>query len=408
MTIQQKMISMQVDIIFNRSEETTLKEYTMLAYDADLELFRDNFKRFMSENIAPHYEKWEKEGLMPRSVWSLLGENGYLCVDVPEEYGGYGVPTEYSLMLVEESARAGYGALSTAISCHSEIAAPYILHIASEAQKQHWLPKMVSGEVVGAIGMTEPGAGSDLQGMRSSAILNGDHYLLNGSKTFISNGQHADLVVLAAKTDPQARAKGVSLLLVDTHLEGFKKGTNLDKIGLHSQDTSELFFDNVKVPANQLLGNPGQGFAYLMQELPRERTAIAATALGAIRGAIDITTKYVQERQAFGQKIGSFQNTRFVLAQAKIDELATAAFYNQNLALYKVSKLDVETAAALKSFSTDMQMKIIDSLLQLFGGYGYMTEYPISRFFVDARIQRIYGGTNEIMKEIVARGIIGR
>jgi acyl-CoA dehydrogenase len=380
----------------------------MLAYDADLELFRDNFKRFMNEHVAPHYEQWEKEGLMPRSVWSLLGENGYLCVDVPEEYGGYGVPTEYSLMLVEESARAGYGALSTAISCHSEIAAPYILHIANEEQKQHWLPKMVSGEVVGAIGMTEPGAGSDLQGMRSSAILNGDHYLLNGSKTFISNGQHADLVVLAAKTDPQARAKGVSLLLVDTHLEGFKKGTNLDKIGLHSQDTSELFFDNVKVPANQLLGNPGQGFAYLMQELPRERTAIAATALGAIRGAIDVTTQYVKERQAFGQAIASFQNTRFVMAQAKIDELATAAFYNQNLALYKEAKLDVETAAALKSFSTDMQMKVIDNLLQLFGGYGYMTEYPISRFFVDARIQRIYGGTNEIMKEIVARGILGR
>lgn len=380
----------------------------MLAYDADLELFRDNFKRFMNEHVAPHYEQWEKEGLMPRSVWSLLGENGYLCVDVPEEYGGYGVPTEYSLMLVEESARAGYGALSTAISCHSEIAAPYILHIANEEQKQHWLPKMVSGEVVGAIGMTEPGAGSDLQGMRSSAIFNGDHYLLNGSKTFISNGQHADLVVLAAKTDPQARAKGVSLLLVDTHLEGFKKGTNLDKIGLHSQDTSELFFDNVKVPASQLLGNPGQGFAYLMQELPRERTAIAATALGAIRGAIDVTTQYVKERQAFGQAIASFQNTRFVMAQAKIDELATAAFYNQNLALYKEAKLDVETAAALKSFSTDMQMKVIDNLLQLFGGYGYMTEYPISRFFVDARIQRIYGGTNEIMKEIVARGILGR
>ncbi len=380
----------------------------MLEYDADLELFRDNFKRFMSENVAPHYEQWEKEGLMPRSVWKQLGDNGFLCVDVPEEYGGYDVPTEYSLMLIEESARAGYGALSTAISCHSEIAAPYILNIANEEQKQYWLPKMVAGDVVGAIGMTEPGAGSDLQGMRSSAILNGDHYVLNGSKTFISNGQHADLVVLAAKTDPQARAKGVSLLLVDTHLEGFKKGTNLDKIGLHSQDTSELFFDNVKVPANQLLGNAGQGFAYLMQELPRERTAIAATALGAIRGAIDVTTQYVQERQAFGQKIGSFQNTRFVLAQAKIDELATAAFYNQNLALYKEGKLDVETAAALKSFSSDMQMKVADSLLQLFGGYGYMTEYPISRFFVDARIQRIYGGTNEIMKEIVARGILGR
>ena len=380
----------------------------MLAYDADLELFKDNFKRFMNEHIAPHYEQWEREGIMPRSVWTLLGENGYLCVDVPEEYGGYGVPTEYSLMLVEESARAGYGSLSTAISCHSEIAGPYILNIANEEQKQYWLPKMVSGEVVGAIGMTEPGAGSDLQGMRSSAILNGDHYVLNGSKTFISNGQHADLVVLACKTDPQARAKGVSLLLVDTHLEGFKKGTNLDKIGLHSQDTSELFYDNVKVPANQLLGKAGQGFAYLMQELPRERTAIAATALGSIRGAIDVTTKYVTERQAFGQAIGNFQNTRFVLAQAKIDELATAAFYNQNLALYKEKKLDVETAAALKSFSSDMQMKVADSLLQLFGGYGYMVEYPISRFFVDARIQRIYGGTNEIMKEIVARGMIGR
>lgn len=380
----------------------------MLAYDADLELFRDNFKRFMSEHVAPYYEQWEKDGKMPRSLWTLLGENGYLCVDVPEEYGGYGVPVEYSLMLVEESARAGYASLSTGISCHSEIAAPYILHIANEEQKQYWLPKMVSGEVVGAIGMTEPGAGSDLQAIRTSAILQGDHYLLNGSKTFISNGQHADLVVLAVKTDPQARAKGVSLLLVDTHLEGFKKGTNLDKIGLHSQDTSELFFDNVKVPANQILGHAGQGFAYLMQELPRERTSIAATALGAIRGAIDITTQYVKERQAFGQAIGNFQNTRYVLAQAKIDELATAAFYNQNIELYKAGKLDVETAAALKSFSTDIQMKVTDNLLQLFGGYGYMTEYPISRFFVDARIQRIYGGTNEIMKEIVARSLLGK
>lgn len=380
----------------------------MLAYDADLELFRDNFKRFMQEHIEPEYAQWERDGLMPRSVWSLLGENGYLCVDVPEEYGGYGVPTEYSLMLIEESARAGYASLSTAISCHSEIAAPYILHIANEEQKQYWLPKMVTGEVVGAIGMTEPGAGSDLQAIRTSAILQGDHYLLNGSKTFISNGQHADLVVLAVKTDPQARAKGVSLLLVDTHLDGFKKGTNLEKIGLHSQDTSELFFDNVKVPANQILGEAGKGFAYLMQELPRERTSIAATALGAIRGAIDLTTTYVKERQAFGQAVAQFQNTRFVLAQAKIDELATAAFYNQNLALYKEGKLDVETAAALKSFSTDMQMKVADNLLQLFGGYGYMSEYSISRFFIDARIQRIYGGTNEIMKEIVARGLLGK
>lgn len=379
-----------------------------LNYDADLELFRDNFKRFMQEHVAPFYEAWEKQGIMPRSLWTALGENGFLAVDVPEAYGGYGVPVEYSLMLVEESARAGFASLSTALSCHSEIAAPYILHIGSEAQKNHWLPKMVAGEVVGAIGMTEPGAGSDLQAMRSSAILTGDHYLLNGSKTFISNGQHADLVVLAAKTDPQARAKGISLLLVDTHLDGFKKGTNLDKIGLHSQDTSELFYDNVKVPADQLLGEAGQGFAYLMQELPRERTSIAAQALGAICGSIDVTIQYLQERQAFGQAIGKFQNSRFVLAQAKIDEQATAAFYAQNVALYKQAKLDVATAASLKAFSTDMQMKVADQLLQLFGGYGYMTEYPISRFFLDARIQQIYGGTNEIMKEIVARELLGR
>lgn len=380
----------------------------MLPYDAELELFRDNFKRYMKEYIAPYYDQWEREGIMPRSVWNSLGENGFLCVDLPEEYGGYGVPTHYSLMLVEESARAGYGALSTAISCHSEIAAPYILNIGSEAQKQYWLPKMATGEVVGAIGMTEPGAGSDVQAMRTTAILNGEHYVLNGSKTFISNGQHADLVVLAVKTDPQARAKGVSLLLADTHLEGFKKGTNLEKIGLHSQDTSELFFDNVQIPKDQLLGQAGQGFNYLMQELPRERTSIAATALGAIRGAIDITTAYIKERQAFGQPIANFQNTRFVMAQAKIDELATAAFYERNVSLYQQGQLDVETAAALKSFSTDMQMKVADNLLQLFGGYGYMAEYPISRFFVDARIQRIYGGTNEIMKEIVARGILGK
>ncbi|KQC98548.1 acyl-CoA dehydrogenase family protein [Acinetobacter soli] len=380
----------------------------MLPYDAELELFRDNFKRYMKEHIAPHYDQWEREGIMPRSVWNSLGENGFLCVDLPEEYGGYGVPTHYSLMLVEESARAGYGALSTAISCHSEIAAPYILNIGSEAQKQYWLPKMVTGEVVGAIGMTEPGAGSDVQAMRTTAILDGEHYVLNGFKTFISNGQHADLVVLAVKTDPQARAKGVSLLLADTHLEGFKKGTNLEKIGLHSQDTSELFFDNVQIPKDQLLGQAGQGFNYLMQELPRERTSIAATALGAIRGAIDITTAYIKERQAFGQPIANFQNTRFVMAQAKIDELATAAFYERNVSLYQQGQLDVETAAALKSFSTDMQMKVADNLLQLFGGYGYMAEYPISRFFVDARIQRIYGGTNEIMKEIVARGILGK
>ena len=380
----------------------------MLAHDTDLELFRDNFRRFMAENIAPHYEKWEKTGIMPREVWTQLGENGFLCVDMPEEYGGYGVSIRYSMMLVEEAARAGYGSLSTAISVHSEICAPYILHIGTEAQKQQWIPKMVSGEVVGAIGMTEPGAGSDLQAIRTSAILNGDHYVLNGSKTFISNGQHADLVILAVKTDPTARAKGTSLMLVDTHLAGFSKGTNLDKIGLHSQDTSELFFTDVKVPANQLLGNAGNGFGYLMQELPRERIGIAVTAIGAILGCIDVTTQYVNERQAFGQAIGKFQNSRFVLAQAKIEAMATQAFVNDCIEKYMAGEMDAVIAAAVKSYATDMQCKVADDLLQLFGGYGYMTEYPISRFYVDARIQRIYGGTNEIMKEVVARDLLGR
>jgi acyl-CoA dehydrogenase len=380
----------------------------MLAHDADLELFRDNFRRFMVDHIEPYYATWEKAGIMPREVWSKLGENGYLCVDMPEEYGGYGVPTNYSLMLVEEAARAGYGALSTGISVHSEITAPYVLHIGTEAQKQYWIPKLVSGEVVGAIGMTEPGAGSDLQAMRSTAILNGDHYLLNGSKTFISNGQHAGLVILAAKTDPNARAKGVSLLLVDTRLEGFKKGTNLEKIGMHSQDTSELFYDNVKVPADQLLGVAGQGFNYLMQELPRERLGIAVTALGAILGSLDITINYVNERQAFGQAIGKLQNTRFTLAQAKIEALATEAFVRNCIEQYMEGKLDVPTAAAVKAYASDIQCKVADNLLQMFGGYGYMTEYPISRFYVDSRIQRIYGGTNEIMKEVVARDILGR
>ena len=379
-----------------------------MPHDTEFELFRDSYRRFLKEQVAPYYEQWEHDGLIPRDLWLRLGENGFLCVDVPEEYGGYGAPVHYSLMLVQETAQAGFASLAVAIGGQSELVSPYLQNIGSEEQKHYWLPKMVTGEVVTAIAMTEANAGSDLQAIRTQAILENDHYRVNGSKTFISNGLHADLIVLVAKTDPQAKAKGISILLVDAALDGVKKGRSLQKIGLHAQDTAELFFDDVCVPATQRLGEEGQGFAYLMQELPRERTAIASTAIGAIRGAIDLATAYVKERHAFGQPISQFQNTRFVLAQAKIDELATAAFYERNVALYQEGKLDVETAAALKSFSTDMQMKVADNLLQLFGGYGYMTEYPISRFFVDARIQRIYGGTNEIMKEIVARGLIGK
>lgn len=376
--------------------------------DSDFELFRDNYRRFLQEHVAPFYETWEEQGLIPREIWHRLGENGFLCVDVPEEYGGFGAPIHYSQMLVQETAQTGFTALAVAIGGQSELVSPYIQNIGSEEQKKYWLPKMVSGDVVSAIAMTEANAGSDLQAIRTQAILKDEHYIVDGSKTFISNGQHADLIVLVAKTDPQARAKGISILLVDAHLEGVKKGRSLKKIGLHAQDTAELFFDQVKVPKNQLLGQEGQGFSYLMQELPRERLSISLMALGSILGAIEITREYVLERKAFGQALAQFQNTRFVLAQAKIKALAAQSFVDHCSQLYSQNALNVSEVAALKCFITDTQCEVIDQLLQLFGGYGYMQEYPISRFFVDARVQKIYGGTNEIMKEIVARGLLGK
>ncbi|RDC51798.1 acyl-CoA dehydrogenase [Acinetobacter sp. RIT592] len=376
--------------------------------DSDFELFRDNYQRFLAEHVAPFYETWEEQGLIPREVWHKLGDNGFLCVDVPEEYGGFGAPIHYSQMLVQETAKAGFTALAVGIGGQSELVSPYIQNIGSEEQKQYWLPKMVSGEVVTAIAMTEANAGSDLQAIRTQAILDGNHYVVDGSKTFISNGHHADLIVLVAKTDPQARAKGISILLVDAHLNGVKKGRGLKKIGLHAQDTAELFFDQVYVPKNQLLGQEGHGFSYLMQELPRERLSISLMALGAIQGAIDITKEYVLERKAFGQALSQFQNTRFVLAQAQIKALAAEAFVERCKDLYSKDVLSVTEVAALKCFITDTQCEVIDQLLQLFGGYGYMQEYPISRFFVDARVQKIYGGTNEIMKEIVARELLGK
>ncbi|WP_286728343.1 acyl-CoA dehydrogenase family protein [Acinetobacter sp. UBA1297] len=376
--------------------------------DSDFELFRDNYQRFLAEHVAPFYENWEEQGLIPRELWHKLGENGFLCVDVPEEYGGFGAPIHYSQMLVQETAKAGFTALAVGIGGQSELVSPYIQNIGSEEQKQYWLPKMVSGEVVTAIAMTEANAGSDLQAIRTQAILDGDHYVVDGSKTFISNGHHADLIVLVAKTDPQARAKGISILLVDAHLDGVKKGRSLKKIGLHAQDTAELFFDQVHIPKNQLLGQEGHGFSYLMQELPRERLSISLMAIGSIQGAIDITKEYVLERKAFGQALSQFQNTRFVLAQAQIKALAAEAFVERCKDLYSQDALSVTEVAALKCFITDTQCEVIDQLLQLFGGYGYMQEYPISRFFVDARVQKIYGGTNEIMKEIVARELLGK
>lgn len=379
-----------------------------MQHDTEFELFRDNYRRFLREHVAPYYEQWEQDGMIPREIWNLLGENGFLCIDVPEEYGGYGAPIAYSQMLVQETAQAGFTSLAVAIGGQNELVSPYIQNIGSEEQKHYWLPKMVSGEVVTAIAMTEANAGSDLQAIRTQAILNNDHYIIDGSKTFISNGLHADLIVLVTKTDLQAKAKGISLFLVDAKLEGVQKGRSLKKIGLHAQDTAELFFDQVKVPVSQRLGKEGQGFAYLMQELPRERLSISMMALGSILGAIELTKDYVLQRKAFGQLLSQMQNTRFVIANAQIKAKAAQAFIDQCADLYSKSQLSVSHAAALKCFITDIQCEVIDQLLQLFGGYGYMQEYLISRFFVDARVQKIYGGTNEIMKEIVARELLGK
>ena len=380
----------------------------MTELNTELEQFRDMVKRFLDKEIKPNYEQWEKDGIIPRDVWFNMGANGLLCVDQPEEYGGVGVSYLYSMVVLEEASRANFASLATGLSVHSDIAAPYVQHIGNEAQRQQWLPKMISGEVIGAIGMTEPGAGSDLQAIRTTAIRNGDHYVLNGSKTFITNGQHADLVILAAKTDPNGGAKGVSLFLVDMKLAGCARGRNLEKMGLHSQDTSELFFDNVKLPLDSLLGEEGKGFAYLMNELPRERLNLAVCAVAASEGLLDATIAYTQERKAFGNPISKLQNTRFTLATCHTDIAVNRAFINQCIDQYMVGKLDASTAAVAKLSTTDMQCRVADACLQLFGGYGYMMEYPAARAYVDARIQRIYGGTNEIMKEVIARSLVGR
>lgn len=375
---------------------------------AELELFRDNVKRFLENEIKPHYESWEKASWMPREFWNKLGENGLLCVDQPEQYGGAGVPFQYSMVILNEMAKMGLSSLATGVSVHSDICAPYVEHLGTQAIKDYWLPRMASGEAVCAIGMSEPGAGSDLAAIRTNAVRDGDHYVVNGSKTFISNGQHADIVVMAVKTDVAAGAKGVSLLLIDTSLPGFSKGKKLEKMGLHSQDTSELFMDNVRVPVDCLLGQEGKGFAYMMNELPRERLNIAVIGVAASEGTLEATIQYVQDRKAFGKPLAQLQNTRFTLATCKTEILAARAFVNNCIDLHAEGKLDIPTGAAVKLYATELQGRVADACLQMHGGYGYMLEYPVARAYIDARIQRIYGGASEIMKEVVAREILGR
>ena len=371
-------------------------------------LFRESVKKFLDAEVEPHYEAWEKNEIWPRELWNKLGENGFLCVDMSSEYGGFDASFELSCVVVEEVSRAGYGALASGISVHSDIVAPYIMHLGSEEQKQRWLPGMVSGEIVGAIGMTEPGAGSDLQGMKTSAEKDGDEFVINGQKTFITNGQHADLIVLAAKTDPKQGAKGVTLFTVDCHLEGYQKGRNLEKMGLHSGDTSEIFFQDVRVSSKEILGGEGNGFANLMNELPRERLILAVGCVAAAEGMLDITVEYTLERQAFGAPIAKLQNTKFVLADIKTEIELNKALVEKYVARYVGGDLTPVEASMSKLAASEMQGRVADQCVQLFGGYGYMREYPISRAYLDARIQRIYGGTSEIMKELISRSLVGR
>ncbi len=376
---------------------------------AELELFRDNVRRFLQDEAEPHYAQWEKDGIIPQAFYRKMGENGLLCVDQPEEYGGIGAPFEFSMLVLEEVSRMGFMALASNLTVHSDIAAPYILHLGSEAQKQHYLPRMASGEIIGAIGMTEPGAGSDLQAIRSRAEADGQGgYRVNGGKTFITNGQNAGVVVTALKTDPAAGGKGTTLFLLDTDQPGFSRGRNLEKIGQHAADTSELFFKDMLVGEDKILGRLGGGFGHLIDELPRERLGLAVTAVAHARGALERTIAYVQERKAFGQTIASFQNTRFTLARLKTEIECNQAYVNACVGKYQRGEMDVPTAAMIKYTTTELEGRVVDQCLQLFGGYGYMQEYPIARDFVDARIQRIYGGTSEIMLEVIARSILGR
>ncbi len=372
-------------------------------FGSEHETFRDSVRRFMDEAVKPNDERWQEQGYADRDVWKKAGANGFLCASMPEEYGGSGADKLYSIILIEEQARANNSTLGFGL--HSEIVAPYLNRYGSETLKKKYLPKMAAGEWIGAIAMSEPSAGSDLQSVKTNAIRQGDKYILNGSKTFITNGWNADLVIVVAKTDPAKGAKGTSLVVVDTSMKGFSKGRRLKKMGLKGQDTAELFFDNVEVPAENLLGQEGNGFVYLMQELPWERMQIAIGAIAKTEAAIEWTKDYVRERKAFGKPVAGFQNTRFKLAECATEAQVARVFVDKCIELLLEGKLDAATAAMAKYWVTDLECKVIDECLQLHGGYGFMWEFPISRAYVDARVQRIYGGTNEIMKEVISRSI---
>ena len=375
-------------------------------YNEDHEAFRHSYRSWVDNEIVPHDDEWNKAEITPRSLFTNAGNHGFLGFDIPEEFGGGGVEDfRFNAIAAEEIQMAGVTASGLGMTLHNDICVPYFLKYCTAEQKQRWLPGISSGELITAIGMTEPGIGSDLASMGTTALRDGDSYVVNGSKTFITNGINADLVVLAVKTDPNERHKGMSLIIMERGLEGFERGRNLDKMGMKAQDTAELFFNDVHVPATNLLGEEGQGFAMLVDNLPQERLSIAIAGVAAAKAAFEWTLTYVQERKAFGQTIGSFQNTKFVLAEVATEIEVAQAYIDQSILALNAGTLTAEDAAMGKWWCTELQKRAIDKCLQLFGGYGYMSEYPISRAYRDARVTTIYGGTTEIMKEIIGKSL---
>jgi alkylation response protein AidB-like acyl-CoA dehydrogenase len=375
-------------------------------FEEDHELFRQSFRAFLDKEVVPHHLEWERAGIVPHELFGVAGRGGFLGISLPERYGGAGVRDfRFNYVMHEEVQRAGVNASGLGLSLHNDTGIPYLEQLATEEQADRWFPGLVSGEIVTAIAMTEPGTGSDLAAVRATAVRDGDSYLVNGVKTFITNGINADLVIVVVKTDPSVGAKGISLLAVERDTEGFTRGAGLEKIGLHAQDTAELFFSDARVPRANLLGEEGRGFAYLGRNLPQERLAIATIAVAAARAVFDLTLGYVTQRKAFGVSIGSFQNSRFAMAEMLSEISIAQAYVDQCVLAHLDGELTAEEAAMAKWWCSELQNRVADRCLQLHGGYGYMTEYPVARAFVDARVQKIYGGTNEIMKEIIGRSI---